>query len=879
MDEENTMKGNTSPEEGLHSVASISGLYETWFLDYASYVILDRAVPHIFDGLKPVQRRILHSLREMDDGRYNKVANVIGNASIGDAMVQLGQKDLLIDMQGNWGNPITGDAAAAPRYIEGRLTKFAQEVIFNPETTEWVSSYDGRNREPLILPVKFPLVLSQGADGIAVGLATKILPHNFIELLEASIEILKGNDPDIYPDFLTGGIADFSKYNEGRRGGRVRVRAKIQERDKKTLIITEVPFSTTTTSLIESIVSANDKGKIKVRKIEDNTADKVEILVHLLPGTSPDITIDALYAFTECEVSISPNTCVIKEDKPHFLSVKEILRESTLHTKDLLKRELEIYLGQLQEKWHYSSLEKIFIENRIYRDIEECTTFEAVIKAIDEGLKPFIKGLRREVTREDILRLTEIKIKRISKYDAFKADEALLALEKEIGITQDRLAHLNTFAIEYFQSLIKKYGKGKERRTEIRTFDTILATEVALANTKVYVNRDDGFFGTGLKKDEYVFDCSDLDDIICFRKDGHFSVNKVSDKTFVGKDIIHIAVFKRNDERTIYHMIYSDGPFGTSYIKRFAITGITREKEYDLTKGTKGSRVWYFSANPNGESEVVTVYLKPQTRIRKLIWDQDFAELEIKGRSSQGNIVSKFPLKKIVQKSKGVSTLGGRKLWYDLILHRLNTEGRGTYLGSFSGEDKIVGIRENGSLEIRPTDLSQHFDSSFVLLKKWKEDTVFSLIQYDGNSENYYVKRFKLEIPLPTKVLSLISDHAQSRLILVTDGEDPVIEMTLSRGKAKVEETQRVSLKDLIEIKGLKALGNRLSPHNIIKCSLMEGSGSENSTGDETREKELDSAASNRHSEPEPLVKDKLDLEILNPDDIDLNPGGQLDLF
>ena len=870
MDEEILNTGENTPEEGLHGLTSINGLYETWFLDYASYVILDRAVPHIYDGLKPVQRRILHSLREMDDGRYNKVANVIGNtmkyhphgdASIGDAMVQLGQKDLLIDMQGNWGNPITGDAAAAPRYIEGRLTKFAQEVVFNPETTEWVSSYDGRNREPLILPVKFPLVLSQGADGIAVGLATKILPHNFKELLEASIEILKGNDPEIYPDFLTGGVADFSKYNEGRRGGKVRVRAKIQEKDKKTLIITEVPFTTTTTSIIESIVAANEKGKIKVRKIEDNTSDKVEILVHLLPGTSPDITIDALFAFTECEVSISPNTCVIKDDKPHFLSVRDILKESTFHTKDLLKKELEIYLGQLQEKWHYSSLEKIFIENRIYRDIEECTTFEAVIQTIDEGLKPFIQNLRREVTREDILRLTEIKIKRISKYDSFKADESLLSLEKEIGITENHLAHLNQYAMDYFQRLITKYGKGKERRTEIKTFDTILATEVALANTKLYVNREDGFFGTSLKKDEYVFDCSDLDDIICFKRDGHFSVHKVSDKTFVGKDIIHIAVFKRNDERTIYHMIYSDGPFGTSYIKRFAITGITRDKEYDLTKGTKGSKVWYFSANPNGESEIVTVNLKPQTRIRKLVWDLDFAELEIKGRSSQGNIVSKFPLKKIVQKSKGVSTLGGRKIWYDSILFRLNTDERGQYLGTFNGEDKLVGIRENGSLEIRTTELSQHFDESFRILKKWKEDMVISLIHYDGNSENYYVKRFRLEAPLPSKPVSLITDHPKSKMILVTDEPDPEIEMVITRGKAKLEETQKTPIKDLIDIKGIKALGNRLSQHNLVKVSLVESLKSDF----EDEKPDRDSNAGEGDSE--------------EPEDPELNPGGQLDLF
>jgi len=885
MDEEKKLPTENPDEEGLHSATSINGLYENWFLDYASYVILDRAVPHIYDGLKPVQRRILHSMREMDDGRFNKVANVIGNTmkyhphgdvSIGDAMVQIGQKDLLIDKQGNWGNPITGDSAAASRYIEGRLTKFAQEVVFNPETTEWVASYDGRNREPLILPVKFPLVLSQGADGIAVGLATKILPHNFIELLEASIEILKGNDPEIFPDFLTGGVADFSKYNEGRRGGKVRVRAKIQEKDKKTLIITEVPYSTTTTSLIESIVGANDKGKIKVRKIEDNTADKVEILVHLVPGTSPDITMDALFAFTECEVSISPNTCVIKDDKPHFMSVRDILKESTWHTRDLLKKELEIYLGQLNEKWHYSSLEKIFIENRIYRDIEECTTFESVLDTIDAGLQPFIKNLRRDITRDDILRLTEIKIKRISKYDAFKADEALLSLEKEIGITQNNLKNINQYAIDYFARLITKYGKGKERRTEIKTFDIITATEVALANTKLYVNRDDGFFGTGLKKDEYVFDCSDLDEIICFKRDGHFSVHKVADKTFVGKDIIYIAIFRRNDERTIYHLIYSDGPFGTSYIKRFAITGITRDKDYDLTKGTKGSKVWYFSANPNGESEIISVSLKPQTRIRKLNWDLDFGDLEVKGRGSQGNIVSKFPLKKIIQKSKGISTLGGRKLWYDTILFRLNTDGRGEYLGSFQGEDKLVGIRSNGNLEIRPTDLSQHFDESFLVLKKWNPESVFSLVHWDGNTENYYLKRFKVESPAPVKPVLLLTDHPKSKIILVTDMAEPEVEMEITKGKAKVPETLRLFLNELIDVKGIKALGNRISQHTLVKINLLQPEPIENASEENPIEEELeqDPVAENKEEKSRPQI----DLEITNPDDIDLK-GGQLDLF
>ncbi len=891
MEEDNKME-EEGAGEGLHSVASISGLYETWFLDYASYVILDRAVPHIYDGLKPVQRRILHSLREMDDGRYNKVANVIGNtmkyhphgdASIGDAMVQLGQKDLLIDMQGNWGDPVTGDSAAAPRYIEARLSKFAQEVVFNPETTEWISSYDGRNREPLILPVKFPLVLSQGADGIAVGLATKILPHNFIELIDASIEILKGNDPEIMPDFITGGIADFSKYNEGQRGGRVRVRAKILEKDKKTLIISEIPYSTTTTSLIDSIVTANEKGKIKIRKIEDNTAKNVEILVHLIPGTSPDITIDALYAFTECEISISPNTCVIKEDKPHFMSVREILKESTFHTQELLKRELEIYLGQLREKWHYSSLEKIFIENRIYRDIEECETFEAVLEAIDKGLKPFLGGLRREVSRDDILKLTEIKIKRISKYDAFKADEALKSLEKEIGITENHLRHLTRFAIDYFLHLKTKFGKGKERKTEIRVFDTITATEVALANTKVYVNREEGFFGTSLKKDEYAFDCSDLDDIITFRRDGQFSIHKVSEKCFVGKDIIHIAVFKKNDDRTIYHMVYSDGPFGTSYVKRFAITGITREKVYDLTKGTKGSKVWYFSVNPNGESEVLTISLKPQTRIRKLVWDLDLSDLEIKGRGSQGNIVSKFPLKKIVQKSKGLSTLGGRKIWYDPFLFRLNSDERGMYIGSFQPEDKLVCIRSNGSLELRPTDLSQHFDDSFLILKKWNPETIFSMVHYEGQSENYYIKRFKVENSNNLKPISLLSEHPKSKLILIHDHPDIELEISVLKGKSNIEESQRILVKDFLEVKGIKAIGNRLSVQKVVKCNWVEPEEEialERKIEEGKKEEDLEEdKVENEIIEKKNLPVKDIPFEITNPDQLEIKPNQQLDLF
>lgn len=876
--------GDGSDDGVLHQVTSINGLYENWFLDYASYVILDRAVPHLYDGLKPVQRRIMHSLEEMDDGRFNKVANVIGNtmkyhphgdASIGDAMVQIGQKNLLIDTQGNWGDPVTGDSAAAPRYIEGRLSKFAKEVVFNKETTEWSLSYDGRNKEPVILPVKFPMVLAQGTDGIAVGLATKILPHNFIELIDASIGILRGETVAIVPDFPTGGLADFSRYNEGQRGGKVRVRARILEKDKKTLAITEVPYSTTTSSLIDSIVSANDKGKIKIRKIEDNTAKNVEILIHLAPGISPDVTIDALFAFTDCEVSISPNACVILDDKPRFMSVHEMLRASTEHTRLLLKTELEIRLADLREKWHFSSLEKIFIEKRIYRDIEECTTFEAVIEAIDKGLKKYVvepaQGVKkvaaskflltRAITREDILRLTEIRIKRISKYDSFKADELLKELEAEIGETLNHLDNLTAYCIRWFERLRERFGKGRERKTEIRAFDTISMSEVALANVKLYINREDGFIGTGLKKDEFAFDCSDVDEIIVFRNDARFLVTKVSDKTFVGRDILYAGIFRKNDERTIYHLIYSDGPQGTSYMKRFPVTGITRDKEYDMTKGTKGSKVLYFSANPNGEAEVVTIQLKPHSKLKKLIVDINLAELAVKGRASQGNVVSKYPVKKATQKSRGSSTLGGRKISFDTVLQRLNADGRGRYLGTFEGDDRILSILQNGQAELYSFELTNHFDGSLLYLEKYNPEKIFTIVYLDGLSGFHYVKRFKVDLLANGKQVNLLTDHPKSKIILFSDARQPLAKLVFTKGKGKPAEQLDLNLAEFIDSKGMRAQGNRLSQFDVRSIEL---------TG-----------FVEEAPEPEAVAAEVtgLELEISNPEDIELDEGGQLGLF
>jgi topoisomerase-4 subunit A len=900
-------ENNYENEEVLHNVTPINGLYENWFLDYASYVILDRAVPHIHDGLKPVQRRILHSLKEMDDGRFNKAANVIGNtmkyhphgdASIGDAMVQIGQKNLLIDTQGNWGDPITGDSAAAPRYIEARLSKFALDVVFNPDTTEWQASYDGRNKEPVTLPVKFPLLLAQGAEGIAVGLATKVMPHNFVELIDASIEVLKGNRPDILPDFQTGGMADFSAYNEGQRGGKVRVRAKISELDKKTLVITEIPFSTTTIGLIDSIIAANDKGKIKIKKIEDNTAKDVEILIHLAPGISPDVTIDALYAFTACETSISPNTCVIKGDKPHFMSVNDILIESTHYTKNLLKRELEIKLHDLQEKIFFSSLLKIFIQEGMYKhpEYENSSNFEEVVKVLHQLFEPFKPSLYREILPEDFKRLIDKPMSSITRFDVKKADEQMAALEKEITQVKKNLKNLTDFAIDYFLRLKEKYGKDRGRKTEIRAFDKVEASQVALANTKFYVNREDGFVGTGLRKDEYVFDCSDLDDIIVFREDGICLVTKVQDKTFVGKGILHVGVFKKNDDRTIYNMIYKDGKTGTSYIKRFAVGGVTRDKEYDLTKGTKGSKVLYFTANPNGEAEVVNVALKPMSKLRKLSFDLDFAETAIKGRASQGNIATKYAVKKITLKSKGVSTLAGRRIWFDDVVKRLNENGHGRFLGEFQAEDKILCVFADGSYELSSFDLTNHFDDKMVRMEKFNPESIYSVIHQDGKSKVYYIKRFKFEDIAIGKRIGFINEESGSKMIIITKAQHPIVKIEALKGKSQLFDESEVNLAELIDVKGMKAQGNKLSPHDVQKVTLLTDEQAEEpeeekpeTSLEEDEVDELENStvevadeADGDEKQPEKVevkpVK-KIDFEITNPDDIDIDDKGQLGLF
>ncbi|SFS32826.1 DNA gyrase/topoisomerase IV subunit A [Lutibacter maritimus] len=808
------------------TITKVTGMYKDWFLDYASYVILERAVPGIKDGFKPVQRRILHSMKDLDDGRYNKVANIVGHtmqyhphgdASIADAMVQIGQKELLIDMQGNWGNILTGDSAAASRYIEARLSKFALDVVFNPKTTEWQSSYDGRRKEPIDLPVKFPMLLAQGAEGIAVGLSTKILPHNFNELIDASIKHLKGKNFSIVPDFLTGGIADVSNYNDGKRGGKIRVRAKISQIDKKTLVINEIPFGTTTSSLIDSILKANDKGTIKIKQIEDNTAANVEILVHLPPGISPDKTIDALFAFTNCENSISPLCCVIDDNKPVFIGVSEVLRRSTDHTVELLKMELEIQLNELEEQWHFASLERIFIENRIYRDIEEQETWEGVIKAIDEGLKPHIKHLKRAITEEDIVRLTEIRIKKISKFDIDKAKQFIESLEDKIAEVKNHLANLIDFAIDYFKNLKLKYGKGKERLTEIRLFDDIVATKVVMRNTKLYVNREEGFVGTSLKKDEYVDDCADIDDIIVFRRDGVMMITKVDSKTFVGKDIIHIAVFKKNDKRTVYNMIYRDGKSGPSYMKRFNVTGVTRDKEYDLTAGTKGSSVLYFTANPNGEAETVSIVLRAVGSIKKLKWDIDFSDLAIKGRSSKGNTVTKYAIKKIELKSEGVSTLKPRKIWFDETVQRLNVDERGDLLGEFRGEDRLLIINQKGIVKTIKPELTTHFDNDMIVLEKWIPQKPISAIYFDGEKEKYFIKRFMIDNPNKEEVF--ISEHPKSQLEIVSTDYRPMAEITFSKRSI---ENMTINLEEFIAVKGIKALGNQLTSDKIKQVTLLE---------------------------------------------------------
>jgi topoisomerase-4 subunit A len=933
-------------EENKHTVIPITGLYENWFLDYASYVILDRAVPHINDGLKPVQRRILHSLKEMDDGRFNKAANVIGNtmkyhphgdASIGDAMVQIGQKDLLIDCQGNWGDPITGDGAAAARYIEARLTKFANEVVFNPDTTTWQLSYDGRNNEPVTLPVKFPLLLAQGAEGIAVGLATKVMPHNFVELLDASIEVLKGIRPNILPDFFTGGMADFSAYHGGMRGGRIRVRAKITEKDKKTLVITEIPYSTTTGSVIDSILSANEKGKIKIKKIEDNTAQHVEIVILLAPGISPDVTIDALYAFTSCEVSISPNTCIIKDDKPQFLSVNDILIENTNNTKDLLKRELEIKLHDLQEKIFFSSLLKIFIQEGMYKhpEYENSANFEMVLEVLHRLFDPFKPQLYRQILPEDFKKLIDKPMSSITRFDVKKADEQMKSLADEIKVVKNHLRHLTDYAIAWFQKLKDKYGKGRERKTEIRLFDRVEASKVALANVKLYMNREDGFIGTGLKKDEYITDCSDLDEIIVFREDGKCTITKVADKTFVGKGIIHAAVFKKNDERTIYNMIYKDGASGIAYIKRFAVIGVTRDKEYDLTKGTKGSKVLYFTPNPNGEAEIINVQLKPHSKLKKVNFDFDFAETAIKGRASQGNILSKFPVKKIVLKSKGVSTLSGLKIWYDELLRRLNVDGRGKYLGEFDGDDKILQVHREGWYELSTFELSNHFDADLIIIQKYDPEKSFAVVQYEGKSKNQFVKRFFFEPIAVGKKQNLISEEAGSKLICITSNPAAKLIVDIEKGKSRIPETVEVVLSEFIDIKGVKAIGNRLTPHEVKNIKVVDAEEIEAVIEEDVNDSDPDIPAPEpepeiamhvpepgigeavdeptiaddpeegspvdpitqtvdqikedidvvpaentpKPKEKKPWAKKKIDLEITNPDDIDIDDTGQLGLF
>jgi len=824
MSEENKL----TSEEG--SLTRVTGMYKDWFLDYASYVILERAVPALEDGFKPVQRRIMHALRELDDGRYNKVANVVGHtmqfhphgdASIYDAMVQIGQKDLLIDTQGNWGNILTGDGAAAARYIEARLSKFALEVVFSPKITEWQLSYDGRKKEPVHLPVKFPLLLAQGAEGIAVGLSTKLLPHNFNELIDASISYLKGRSFTLYPDFPTAGIIDVSQYNKGSRGGKIRVRARIEQKEKNLLVIKEIPFGTNTSSLKDSILKANEKGKIKIKKIEDNTAAEVEILVYLPSGISPDKTIDALYAFTSCESSISPLACVIQDNKPVFTDVHSMLKDSADRTLNLLKRELEIQLDELEEQWHFANLERIFIENRIYRDIEEEETWEGVLTAIEKGLKPHIGNLRREVTREDIVRLTEIRIKRISKFDLDKAQQLIESLDERIKETLHHLDNLVDYTVDYFKSLKKRYGQGRERKTEIRVFDDIEATKVVIRNTKLYMNREEGFIGTSLRRDEYVTDCSDIDDIIVFTKSGQMMVTKVDTKTFIGKNIIHAGVFKKKDKRTVYNMIYREAKGGPTYIKRFSVTGVTRDKPYPLTGDKASAEVLYFSANPNGEAEVITVHLRQSGSIKKLKWDLDFADVLIKGRASRGNLVSKYSVKRIEFKEAGVSTLKPRNIWYDAVVGRLNTDGRGELLGAFKGEDLLLHIQPNGTVRTVQPDMNLRFENDFLALEKWNPNKPISLVYFEGERQRYYLKRFLIE--QGEKEELVLSEHPGSKLEWVSTDWRPVISVEFPKPKGKdAKEPQEVNVEEFISIKGIKALGNQLSAEKIKKINSLD---------------------------------------------------------
>ncbi len=833
------MEENKNNED--HTVTQVSGMYQQWFLDYASYVILERAVPAIEDGLKPVQRRIMHSLWEMEDGRYNKVANVIGNtmkyhphgdASIGDAMVQIGQKGLLIDTQGNWGNILTGDYAAAPRYIEARLSKFALDVAFNPKTTTWLSSYDGRNKEPETLPIKFPLLLAQGVEGIAVGLACKILPHNFNELIDASIQILRGRKAEVVPDFPTGGLADFSNYNDGLRGGRIRVRAKISQMNKKTLLISEIPFGTTTQSLIDTILNANEKGKIKIKKVEDNTSENVEIQIHLAPDVSPDMTIDALYAFTDCEVSISPNACIIENDKPRFVGVSEMLQISTRQTLGLLKKELEIQLAELNEQWHFSSLEKLFIKEEMYIDFKKYNDKEKLFDYLFECFKPHKRKLIREVTVDDLEKLTRIPMIRITRFDTAKAEEVMRDIEGKIEVTKGFLNNLVDYAVDYFKNLKKKYGVGRERKTEIRSFENIEVRQVVVANQKLYVNREEGFIGVGLKKDEFVSDCSDLDDIIAFTRSGKMKVVKVADKVFIGKDIIHVTVFKKNDEHTVYNLVYRDGKKGVSMMKRFPVTGVTRDKEYDLTKGTPESEVLYFTANPNGESEVIRVMLKPLAGLRKLEFDVNLADLAIKARGTMGNVVTKYPVKKVVQISKGEGVKRSVKIWYDDTVNRLNKDTYGAYLGEFSGNDRILTVTKSGYLKLYTYDLINHFDTDILLIEKYVPGKKMSLVYYDANDKAWYLKRFEIE-ESDKKVL-IITEFEGSYIDFASTVEKPQVILVPSRKEMK---EQKIAFADAVDVRGVKAKGNKVAELRIKEVRLLNpdpmpvDSGSDGATG------------------------------------------------
>jgi topoisomerase-4 subunit A len=854
-------KEDPKENAAVHTVP-LEGLYKEWFLDYASYVILERAVPRIEDGFKPVQRRIMHSLKEMDDGRFNKVANVIGNAmqfhphgdaAIGEAIVNMGQKDLLFDTQGNWGDVRTGDGAAAPRYIEVRLSKFALDVVYNPNTTEWQLSYDGRKKEPVTLPVKFPLLLAQGVEGIAVGLSTKILPHNFIELIKASIDVLKGKNPKLYPDFPTGGIADFTDYDQGYRGGKIKVRARIEITDKKTLTIREIPFSTTTTSLIESIVKASEKGKIKVKQVVDNTAKDVAIVIHLHAGQSPEVAIDALYAFTDCEVSISPNACVIVKDKPQFMKVGDILKTNTDQTVKLLKRELEIKKADLMERILFSSLEKIFIEKRIYRSIEEVETYEEVISTIDKGLKPYKKQFYREITRDDILKLMEIRIKRISRYDSFKADELLKDLEKELKETIHHLKNLIEFAISYYQELLNKYGKGRERRTEIKSFQSVAATEVIANNQKLYVNRNDGFVGWGLRKDDFVCECSELDDIIAIRKDGKALVSRISEKVFMGKEIMYVGVWKKGDERMVYNMIYTDGASGKSFAKRFTVPGIIRDKEYPIGTDHPNTRVHYVTANPNGEAQVVEVKLSQSSTARKKVFEYDFAELEIKGRGARGNTITKYPVRRVdLLESKG-STLSGLELWFDEHAGRLNKDKRGKHIGKFDGDDQILAITKSGNYKITGYDITTRFEpEKTIFIEKFHPKKPVSAVYFDGESKQYFVKRFLIETNTIDKEFNFISEGIGSRLEFVTTSDAPEVEAELVKGKEKEKVTEVINLEDIIDVKGWKALGNRLSQFKVTKVKPVEDP---ESTGLEGDEDEAEGKASETNESSPPKKK------------------------